>query len=228
MLKMFFINLFPAVLFSIAILWVNDNRRDNFKCGDSAPSYRPDDTAMFFFMSVLIVTYAIEILLWLGVGAHILVSSLRNSLRKRSPVDRSVFHHQPDHRLEMYIAGCLRFASVLFCGKKGGFDLKNAMELREIAVAAMEFANNETKMDIVLSDIVVGFKILARLQAEKRVKAAGKVASQFAETKDQDDLGGSFGMFDRRRSKFTYVFRFLSSQVLDGTDCIIVSNDRMG
>ena len=34
----------------------------------------------------------------------------------------------------------------------------------------MEFANNETKVGVVLSDMYVGGKMLARVQAERRMR----------------------------------------------------------
>lgn len=139
--------------------------------------------AWFFFYSAL----GLELLIWLGVAVHVLISYLRG----RTPLlDISVFHEK-DHRMEMYIGGCLRCLSVLLCGKKGGFDLSNARELKDVAVAAVEFANNDTKMEIVLSDLILGFKILARVQVEKRLKAVRNVALQIKERRKSDETGDS-------------------------------------
>lgn len=53
----------------------------------------------------------------------------------------------------------------------------------------MEFANNDTKLDLVLSDVYIGGKLLARVQAQRRAKAIQELqqASNFA-SKTQSDV----------------------------------------
>jgi hypothetical protein len=50
----------------------------------------------------------------------------------------------------------------------------------------MEFANNDAKVDITLSDIYVGGKLLARVQAERRYMTIQKLKESSNEGKDQD------------------------------------------
>ena len=53
----------------------------------------------------------------------------------------------------------------------GGQELQNKGEWKDFAVSLMKFVNNDTKLDIVLSDVYVAGKLLARVQAERRLIA---------------------------------------------------------
>eukprot|EP00571_Detonula_confervacea_P013330 CAMPEP_0172302010 /NCGR_PEP_ID=MMETSP1058-20130122/3782_1 /TAXON_ID=83371 /ORGANISM="Detonula confervacea, Strain CCMP 353" /LENGTH=860 /DNA_ID=CAMNT_0013012335 /DNA_START=504 /DNA_END=3086 /DNA_ORIENTATION=- len=185
---MFFINLFPAVLFSYGIYNVYSIRSNNYECGNEEPEYYPDDAAWFFFYSVLIVSYALELLIWLAVAVNALVHFLRRH-GKGKVLHRSLFNDK-DHRIEMYSRGCLGCLSILLRGKKGANDLKNAEELKDIAITAFEFTNNDAKMGIVLSDLYVGFKATARVQVEQRVEAVRKVSLQISEIKKSCNTDG--------------------------------------
>ena len=58
---------------------------------------------------------------------------------------------------------------------QGGQELKNQGEMKDFASNLMEFANNESKVDVVLSDMYVGGKLLARVQAERRMNGIIKL-----------------------------------------------------
>jgi hypothetical protein len=53
----------------------------------------------------------------------------------------------------------------------------------------MHLMNNETKLDITLSDMYVGFCMLARVQAEQRVDAIKRMADDSKQLHFQQLLG---------------------------------------
>ena len=75
-------------------------------------------------------------------------------------------------RFEFCLGSCMKCLSVCLNNPNlGGQELKNTGELKDFASNLMEFANNDTKLDLVLSDMYVGGKLLARVQAERRLIA---------------------------------------------------------
>ena len=51
----------------------------------------------------------------------------------------------------------------------------------------MEFANNDAKVDVVLSDMYVGGKILSRIQAERRYMVIQKLKTNSSQNKDPNE-----------------------------------------
>jgi hypothetical protein len=73
------------------------------------------------------------------------------------------------------------------CNKDlGGQDLKNKGEMKDFASNLMEFTNNDAKVDVVLSDMYVGGKLLARVQAERRYMTIQKLKETSNQGQDQD------------------------------------------
>mmetsp|Transcript_31919 Transcript_31919/g.65102 ORF Transcript_31919/g.65102 Transcript_31919/m.65102 type:complete len:841 (-) Transcript_31919:700-3222(-) len=170
--KIFIINLFPAILFSYGIYAVDAQRRNNYGCGDEEPIYYPDDSVWFLFYSILIVSYAFELLIWAAVLVNKIVAFLRGPcFFGRSSARDKV------HRYEILVGNFLRCLSLCYCFKKGGKNIKNRGELRDAAYALTDYVNNDTKMDIVFSDLYVGLKLLARIQKERRLDAMKHIAS---------------------------------------------------
>ena len=138
---------------------------------------------------MLLVTYALELLIWPTIVTNKVVKLLRSGsltpkkLRQRGQERNST--KSKGERLENCLGGCLKCISVLCCNKTGGKDLKNQGELRDFASNLMEFANNDSKVDVVLSDMYVGLKMLARVQAERRMMAIQNI--QKASNKKKDD-----------------------------------------
>mmetsp|Transcript_29580 Transcript_29580/g.59412 ORF Transcript_29580/g.59412 Transcript_29580/m.59412 type:complete len:985 (+) Transcript_29580:263-3217(+) len=169
--KIFAVNIFPILLLVFGVLQIAATRKDNYGCFEETPVYYPDKGAMYALFSILLVTYALELLIWPTIITNKFIRYLRGGSRlKNLGLDRNSTHSK-GKRLESCLGGILKCVSVLCCNKAGGHDLKNKGELKDFASNLMEFANNDTKVDVTLSDMYVGLKMLARVQGERRVEA---------------------------------------------------------
>ncbi|KAL7463832.1 hypothetical protein ACHAXS_004182 [Conticribra weissflogii] len=169
--KIFAVNIFPILLLVVGVLRVAETREDNYGCLEETPLYYPDEGVMYALFSILLVTYSLELLIWPMIITNKVIRYLRGGSRlKNLGLDRNSTHSK-GKRLESCLGGILKCISVLCCNKAGGHDLKNQGELKDFASNLMEFANNDTKIDVTLSDMYVGLKMLARVQGERRVDA---------------------------------------------------------
>ena len=134
---------------------------------------------------------------WPAYLANVIIKLLRmNRLLDRKRVSGKA------RRFEYYLGILFKCLQCISRGKAGGQDLKvrgsnlylafsrhylivskNRGELEEFARHIMCLLNNSTKMDLTLSDIYIGFKTLARVQAEKKVHALKRIALAEKETK---------------------------------------------
>mmetsp|Transcript_20169 Transcript_20169/g.46254 ORF Transcript_20169/g.46254 Transcript_20169/m.46254 type:complete len:995 (-) Transcript_20169:24-3008(-) len=168
-LRWTFINLFPIVLLVLGCLKVYQLRRDNYGCGEDEVlvSSPPDSSVQYGLFCALLVTYALEIFIWPAVFvSHVVYVLRRNKFTQRNRYAT----REKGKRLEMCLGVVFKCVSVLF-PNQGGKELKNDGEMRDFASNLMEFANNDTQLGLTLSDMYVGGKLLARVQAERRVKA---------------------------------------------------------
>eukprot|EP00804_Cyclotella_cryptica_P026509 CCRYP_008141-RB/>CCRYP_008141-RB protein AED:0.08 eAED:0.08 QI:258/1/1/1/0.63/0.5/12/1927/500 len=168
--KMFAVNVFPILLISLGIAKVVELRQNNYGCGDEEPEFYPDDGPIYGLFCVLILTLALELL----VFPAMLTNKVVQSIRSNKLVRKTYSTRAKGERLEQCLGIVFKCIS-LCCKNKGGKDLKNKGEWKDFAMNAMEFANNDTKVDIVLSDMYVGGKLLARVQAERRFVAIQKL-----------------------------------------------------
>ena len=163
------INLFPIVLLVVGCLKVYQVRRDNYGCGEDEVlvSSPPDSGVQYNLFCTLLVTYALEMFIWPAVFvSHVVYLFRRNSFTQR----HTYATRAKGKRLEMCLGVVFKCVSVLF-PNQGGKELKNEGEMSDFASNLMEFANNDTQLGLTLSDMYVGGKLLARVQAERRVKA---------------------------------------------------------
>ncbi|KAL9190050.1 hypothetical protein ACHAXT_007261 [Thalassiosira profunda] len=183
--KMFFLNAFPIVLIVTGCLKVNDMRLNNYGCGDGALVAPPPDEGHFYnIFCVLLVTYALEILVFPAIAANKFLRWLRsNKLSQKNRYDTD----KKGERLEQCLGGLLKCVSVMCCNKAGGKDLKNQGEMKDFASNLMEFANNDTNLGLVLSDMYVGGKLLARVQAQKRIETIQQLQLTSRARKSQGD-----------------------------------------
>ena len=131
------------------------NRANNFGCGqlpngnDVPLVYDPNATPSFALFSVLLVTYALELLVFPMIVTNKIVKFTRGHIvRDRYSAQRR------GERLELCLGSCMKCISVLLNNPNlGGKEIKNKGELKDFATNLMGFANNDTKMDIVLSDV---------------------------------------------------------------------------
>jgi hypothetical protein len=166
--KLCIINLFPILLVVWGIYKTYMSRMDNFGCGqDVELVYDPDATPRFGLFAVLLVTYALELLVFPSIVMNKIVHCTRSHL-----VQDRYSAQKRSERFEFCLGSCMKCLSVCLRNPNlGGQELKNTGELKDFASNLMEFANNDTKLDLVLSDMYVGGKLLARVQAERRLIA---------------------------------------------------------
>lgn len=80
-------------------------------------------------------------------------------------------------RFESRLGCFFRMISCISRGKAGGQDLKNKGELKDFASHAMCLLNNQTNLDLTMTDIYVGMRMLSLIQAENKIKAIKSMAS---------------------------------------------------
>jgi len=196
---MFVINLFPIALVIGGIIKTYNNRQDNFGCGQNPDGtnvellYSPDKTPSFALYSILLVTYALEILVFPMMLTNKIVKFTRDHIIAR---DRYSTQKRGE-RLELCLGGCMKCISVLLNNPNlGGKELKNKGELKDFATNLMGFANNDTHLDIVLSDMYIGGKLLARVQAERRLLAIQRLQQTSNQKNTERENRGSDGNND--------------------------------
>lgn len=166
--KLGIINVFPIILVVWGIYKTYMNRMNNFGCGMGVELvYDPDATPIFGLFAVLLVTYALELLVFPAIVTNKIVHCTRSHL-----VHDRYSAQKRSERFEFCLGSCMKCLSVCLRNPNlGGQELKNTGELKDFASNLMDFANNDTKLDLVLSDMYVGGKLLARVQAERRLIA---------------------------------------------------------
>lgn len=129
MFKMFVSNLYPLLLLIFGVRKVYELRHNNYGCGDgNEPENKPDEGAWFGFYSALLITYALELLVWSAVIANQIIRVLRRrSFLVRSSVEGS---QRMAERLEGYVGLLLRCLQFIHCNKT---DFRNQGELKEFA-----------------------------------------------------------------------------------------------
>ena len=121
---------FPVILLAMGIHGVWYYRDDNYRCGSDVPPPQPppDEFAHFHFFSILMITYALEVLFW----PTIFVSKITRVLKKHDMFQKREGRRQR-YRIECMMGLMLRCLQCLSCGKVGGNDFKNRGELKEFA-----------------------------------------------------------------------------------------------
>jgi len=175
--KLFVSNLYPIALVGLGIYYVYVLRANNYGCGDSGePAKRPDESAQYGLFCALVITYALELLIWPAIVTNKLVRVVRiNRFWDRNRVDG---RGGKAERFERKLGLILKILSCITRGKAGGKDLKNKGELEDFAYHVMCLLNNQTKLGLVLSDMYVGMRMLSRVQAEKKAQAIDKMAKK--------------------------------------------------
>lgn len=90
----------------------------------------PDKTWDYVLFCILMVTYALELLIWPAIVANKLMRWIRSnelSQRKRYATKAK------GERLEQCLGGLLKCVSVICCNKAGGKELKNQGEMKDFA-----------------------------------------------------------------------------------------------
>lgn len=173
--KMFFSNLYPMALLGMGIYYVSAVRKNNYGCGnDGEPMEHPDKGAMYGLFCTLLVTYALELLIFPAMLTNKVIRKLKiNRFWDRSRVEG---RGGKAERFERRLGCMLKMLSYIAKGKAGGKELKNEGELKEFAAHVMCLLNNETTLELVLTDIYLGMRMLSLVQAEKKVEAIKKMS----------------------------------------------------
>jgi len=174
--KMFFSNLYPIALVALGITYVHLIRADNYGCGENGeviPGESREDTPYYGLFCAFLVLVAMELLVWPAM----LMNKITKALKfRRNRTEQKAF------RFELKFGCLLKLMSCCF-GKKMHVlkyhgELKNKGELKDFASQLMCLLNNETKMGLVLTDMYCGFKMLSRVQGERKVRAIKKLAKK--------------------------------------------------
>lgn len=126
-----FSEIFPLALLVIGCLKVEEMRKDNYGCGDQplvgAP---PDSGPIYHLFCVMLVTYALELLIWPAIFANKIMRWIRsNKLTQKGRYATKA----KGERLEQCLGGLLQCISVMCCNKQGGKEIKNQGELKDFA-----------------------------------------------------------------------------------------------
>lgn len=142
MFKIFITNPFPLLLLIFGIGSIHSLRQDNYGCGEGEEvTDKPDEGAMHHLFSILLITYALELLVWPAVIANFLIRRL-----KRTALFGMRFVHGKggrQERIEFSFGLALKALQYYNCNKKGGGEFTNNGELRGFAsnmVSLLEFA----------------------------------------------------------------------------------------
>jgi hypothetical protein len=134
---MFATNIFPILLVTFEMMTISYYRRDNFGCGHDVPdqSNTTQAKAALAISSVLIVTYALELLVFPAMMVNGVVRFLRRHHLFDSSRGKAV-------RFEFKFGLFLKFLQYLTRGRAGGKDLKNKGELSDFAAHGESFCHS--------------------------------------------------------------------------------------
>jgi hypothetical protein len=121
-------NIFPILLITFGMLSISYSRRNNYGCGHDVPdqSETIQAKAGLAISSVLIVTYALELLIFPAMMANRVIRCLRNNHLFDRDKGKAL-------RFEFKFGLLLKLLQHLSRGRAGGTDLKNKGELSDFA-----------------------------------------------------------------------------------------------
>lgn len=129
-----------------------------------------ENSGWYVLFCIILVTQALELMVWPGIVAKKVLRWIkRNERLQNSTAARAAFG-------EKLIGGCLQCCGICCCFKSGGRELGANMngQLRDAVGAMLDFINVEG-LNVVLSDLYVSFRMLARVQAERKHDCVGKM-----------------------------------------------------
>ncbi|KAL7535880.1 hypothetical protein ACHAXR_012207 [Thalassiosira sp. AJA248-18] len=166
--KMFVGNVYPLLLLVFGVRKIFLLREDNYGCGNgTVPTKKPDEGYWYGFFCALLITYALELLIWPAIVANHVMRVLRT--KSYLVRIRAEGHERRVERLEHYVGMALRFFQCITCNRA---DFRNQGELKEFACHFL---------GIVLSDVYVGLRMLARVQAEEKLNMIQQISAQITE-----------------------------------------------
>jgi hypothetical protein len=158
--KLFWMNLWLLALVAFGVMMVQRGRQDNYGCGEEA-QLGFEATGWYATFCVILVTQAVDVC----VVPAILVNKATQWIRKQSPLQIS--RTARGRNYDRCIVGCFKCCGLLCCKK---IDLsQNKGQMRDAADATLEFFGDG--VELTLSDLDVSFRMLARVQRERRFKS---------------------------------------------------------
>ena len=188
--KMIFMNLLLLTVLYSGIYLTHSGRMFNYGCSplshDAVEYY--ESTRWYGLFCASMAIYAVELLMLPcailnQIGHACALHSRQVSLFRLSHLE------DEEGSCAQCVGCCIQCIRCLSCNRLGGGNIKAKNDLKDAAIAFMNFMNNEVNFDIVLSDIYVAFKLLDRKRREVRYKL-GKQAKIDKKQKNAE-LGNS-------------------------------------
>ena len=217
--KMFIIDCFPIALIIVGCIQVNQLRENNYGCGDQPLVEAPPDSGVFYnFFCALIISYAFELLVWPAIAVNKIVRWIRSHevIRRGRYATKArgerleqclggllkcisvcccnkqggkEFRNQGEMKdFAVNLVSFLRTSmsvNVLHRSSPTTSDIYSLPSDR----TQMGLVNNNTSLDMVLSDMYVGLKLLARVQAERRYNAIMQIQHSSNENINKRSIG---------------------------------------
>mmetsp|Transcript_25683 Transcript_25683/g.55250 ORF Transcript_25683/g.55250 Transcript_25683/m.55250 type:complete len:661 (-) Transcript_25683:16-1998(-) len=167
--KTVFMNFLLVVVLTSGIYFVSEGRRTNYGCGEDDALDQFEDTPWYAMFSVVMFTYAFELLLWPCICMNQIGKSIRSETSK-SRLYRYFLNKDRSHKnTAAFLGGCFKCLQCLSCNRLGGGKIRAQSDLKDAAFAFMDFFNLAgANFDIVPSDMWLAFKMLGRVHRERK------------------------------------------------------------
>ncbi len=165
-IKITFMNLLLLTVLSSGVYLTQSGRMFNYGCSSLNNQAVEDfeSSTWYGLFSVSMAVYAIELLMW--------PCAIMNQVGNAIAMHGRRLGHLKDEEgaCAQCIGCCIQCIRWLSCNRLGGGSIKAKNDLKDAAIAFMDFMNHEVNFDIVLSDIFVAFRLLNRKRREVRYK----------------------------------------------------------
>lgn len=169
-IKIAFMNLLLLTVLSSGVYLTHAGRQYNYGCSPrNANAIENYESSIWYgLFSAAMAVYAVELLMWPCVIINQMGHAI-SVLGRQIPTLFRIRQFENDEGTCAMCIGCfIQCIRCLSCNKMGGGNIKAKNDLKDAAIAFMDFMNHEVNFDIVLSDIFVAFKLLDRKRREER------------------------------------------------------------
>uniref|UniRef100_A0A7R9ZAK0 sn-1-specific diacylglycerol lipase n=1 Tax=Pseudictyota dubia TaxID=2749911 RepID=A0A7R9ZAK0_9STRA len=144
-----------------------------------------EDTGWYVLFCVILVIQALELLVWPGIITKKTLRWIKShdGYQRSSTTRRAAFG-------ETLLGGCLHCCGIFCCFRTGGRELGADMrgQLKDSVEAMLDFFNHGGTLNIVLSDLYVSLRMLARVQRERKHDCVGKMLKLMESAKTESGL----------------------------------------
>jgi len=197
-LKLIFMNFLLIIVLASGLYFVAEGRRTNYGCGVDHNNNAQNTNAVeqfegspwYIMYCVVMFTYAFELLFW----PCITLNQTGRSLTKTSKKSRLFGHLVNKKRRHENVAACLgccvKTMQICSCNRMGGSKIKTQNDLKDAAIAFMDFFNlDAANFDIVLSDVWLAMKMLGRIHREKKFQLSEQARHDKERNLERDENG---------------------------------------